>query len=125
MNLARVRLSADGATQKKLIGYANYQPVGSELLPLELNGMPHSALPVSNPLVTRHEPVASDSASQSPIYFSFLVTAVRHRLFQPSMMSEQILNIKFLGEVEKHPVLYNYMLLGYYEYSAADVFFEI
>ena len=29
------------------------------------------------------------------------------------MMSEQILNIKFVGEVEKHPVLYNYKLPGY------------
>jgi hypothetical protein len=28
-------------------------------------------------------------------------------------MSEQILNIKFVGEVEKHPVRYNYKLPGY------------
>jgi hypothetical protein len=49
-----VRLSAHGATQKKLIGHANYQPVSTELLPLQFNGMPHTALPVSNPLVTRH-----------------------------------------------------------------------
>jgi hypothetical protein len=31
------------------------------------------------------------------------------------MMGEQILNIKFVGEVEKHPVLYSYKLPGYYE----------
>jgi hypothetical protein len=35
-----VRPSAHGATQKKLIGHANYQPVTSELLPLQFNGMP-------------------------------------------------------------------------------------
>ena len=29
-----VRPSAHGATQKKLIGHANYQPVTSELFPL-------------------------------------------------------------------------------------------
>jgi hypothetical protein len=29
------------------------------------------------------------------------------------MMSEQILNIKFVGEVEKHPMLYNFKLPGY------------
>jgi hypothetical protein len=29
------------------------------------------------------------------------------------MMSEQRLNIKFVGGVEKHPVLYNYKLPGY------------
>jgi hypothetical protein len=29
-----IRPSAHGATQKKLIGHANYQPVSSELLPL-------------------------------------------------------------------------------------------
>jgi len=52
----------------------NYQPVSSELLPLLCNGMPHTALPVSNPLVAHHKLVPSDSASQSPSYFSLLVT---------------------------------------------------
>jgi hypothetical protein len=33
-SLRSVRPSAHGATQKKLIGHANYQPVTSELLPL-------------------------------------------------------------------------------------------
>lgn len=28
-------------------------------------------------------------------------------------MNEQILNIKFAEEVEKHPILYNYKLPGY------------
>jgi hypothetical protein len=32
--LISLRSSAHGATQKKPIGYANYQPVASELLPL-------------------------------------------------------------------------------------------
>jgi hypothetical protein len=31
------------------------------------------------------------------------------------MMSEQILNIKFVGEAEKHPVLYSCKLADYYE----------
>jgi hypothetical protein len=52
--VSRIRPSAHGATQKRLIGHANYQPVSSELLPLELNGILHTALRVSNPLVTRH-----------------------------------------------------------------------
>ena len=42
--------SSHGATQKKLIGHANYQPVTSELLPLEFSGMLNTALPVSNPV---------------------------------------------------------------------------
>jgi hypothetical protein len=28
-------------------------------------------------------------------------------------MNEQVFNLKFIGEVEKHPVLYNYTLVGY------------
>jgi len=68
------RPSAHGATHKKLIGHANYQPISSELLPLLCNGMSHTALPVSNSLVARHKLVPSDSASQSPSYFSLLVT---------------------------------------------------
>ena len=81
-NLSRrtvsLRPSAHGATHKKLIGHANYQPVSSESLPMLCNGMPHTALPVSNPLVARHKLVPSDSASQSPSYFSLQLTVRLH-----------------------------------------------